>query len=339
MRGTPDTHAPSEAEDVSSLKSLLRCLRCGGALEHAGERFVCPGCGAEYPLVAGTVRMVDDGLGATEEARVKARTGESFAYEWEHFGELREEWRKNFRDYLQPHEPSSLRGRLLLDVGAGSGRHSRQAHENGARVVAADIGASIDTARRNLPPDVLTVQADAEHLPFEPETFDIVMSIGVLHHLPDTKRAFHSLVPLARPGGIVHVYLYWVPPRPAHRRMLRLVDAVRRVTTRMPHRLLHPLCYPIAAALYVTFVLPYKAMRGHPRLERVAATFPLKTYADYPFAVCVNDQFDRFSAPLERRFTEEEVRLLFEDAGLEDVSVLPNHGWVGSGRRPAGGWE
>jgi SAM-dependent methyltransferase len=281
--------------------------------------------------------MIDDGFGATEEDRLKQRTGESFAYEWEHFGALREEWEKNFRDYLQPHEPRSLDGRLLLDVGAGSGRHSRQAHENGARVVAADVGASIDIARRNLPADVLTVQADAERLPFAPGSFDIVISIGVLHHLPDTERAFRRLVPLAKPGGIVHVYLYWVPPRPAHRRILRLVDAARQITTRMPHRLLHPLCYPLAAALFATCVLPYRAMRGHPRLERFADALPLKTYADYPFTVCVNDQFDRFSAPLERRFTEHEVRRLFEDAGLEEVTVLPNHGWVASGRRPAAG--
>jgi SAM-dependent methyltransferase len=297
--------------------------------------FTCEDCGTTFPLTDGTVRMLADGFGASGEDRLKTRTGESFGYEWEHFGELREEWQKNFRDYLQPHDPAALRGQLLLDVGTGSGRHSRQAHEAGAAVVAVDVGRSIDTARRNLPPDVLTVQADAERLPFRPGTFDVVMSIGVLHHLPDTERAFRRLVPLAREGGIVHVYLYWVPPRRGHQRALRVVDLARRVTTRLPHRVLHPLCYPIAAGLFASCVIPYRVARRRPRLARLAAAFPLKAYADYPFAVCVNDQFDRFSAPVERRFTKDEVRRLFVSAGLEDVTVLPNNGWVASGRRPA----
>ncbi|MHB1808616.1 MAG: class I SAM-dependent methyltransferase [Solirubrobacteraceae bacterium] len=61
-----------------------------------------------------------------------------------------------------PHSPESFEGRLLLDVGTGSGRHAFHAAELGARVVAVDIGRSIDVARGNLPPEVLTVQADAE---------------------------------------------------------------------------------------------------------------------------------------------------------------------------------
>ena len=61
---------------------------------------------------------------------------------------------------------------------------------------------------------------------------------------------------------------------------------------------------------------------------------PLKTYADYPFGVLVNDQFDRFSAPLERRYDADEVAELLDRAGLEQAVVLPNHGWIGDGRRP-----
>ena len=109
----------------------------------------------------------------------------------------------------------------------------------------------------------------------------------------------------------------------------------RRLTVRMPHRVLHALCYPLAALLYVLAVLPYRAMRRRPRTARLASGLPLKTYADYPFAVCVNDQFDRLSAPLERRYERDEVRALMEGEGLEDVVVLPNHGWVADGRVPA----
>jgi 2-polyprenyl-3-methyl-5-hydroxy-6-metoxy-1,4-benzoquinol methylase len=267
-------------------------------------------------------------------AELRRRTAESFAYEWDHFGRTRPEWQRNFRDYLRPHKVESLAGRLVLDVGAGSGRHSYEAHGLGARVVAVDIGDAIHVARRNLPAAVVTVQADAEDLPFHDAAFDLVMAIGVLHHLPDPRRALKSLARLVRPGGHIHIYVYWVPSHRWHRSLLRLVTEARRVTTRMPHPLLRALSYPIAVALFGVFVLPYRAARRVRGLERLATGFPLKAYADYPFGVCVNDQFDRFSAPLEWRFTADAVEEALRDAGFAEITVLANNGWIGSGRRP-----
>jgi SAM-dependent methyltransferase len=265
---------------------------------------------------------------------LRRRTGESFAYEWEHFGDLRPEWDRNFRAYLRPHEPTTLRGKLVLDVGAGSGRHSFEAHRHGASVVAVDVGDAIHVARRNLPTGVVTVQADAEELPFQDAAFDLVMAIGVLHHLPDPRRALSSLARLVRPGGYIHIYVYWIPASAWHRSLLRLVTAVRRVTPRMPRPLLRGVSYPIAAALFALFVLPYRFTRRVPRFERVASSLPLKAYADYPFGVCVNDQFDRFSAPIEWRFTADEVEHMLDEAGFVDILVLENHGWIGSARSP-----
>jgi SAM-dependent methyltransferase len=338
------TEANTVAGTLSPLVGLLRCLECGSALEirelvpgshpqlGPDGALGCTGCPKTYPVVAGTVRMVGDATSA--EAAVKQQTADSFAYEWEQFGTHREEWRKNFLDYVQPHTADFFEGRLVLDVGAGSGRHSRQAADLGADVVAADLGDSIDVARGNLPADALTVQADAEELPLAPESFDLVMSIGVLHHLPDPERGFRSIVRHVKPGGWVQIYVYWKGREAWHRWLLTAITQIRKLTTRMPHRLLHALCYPLAAVLFALFVIPNRVMRRVPFLRSLAARLPLQTYADYPFGVCVNDQFDRFAAPIENRYTAEEVRRWLTDAGLDDVRVLPNHGWVASGRRP-----
>jgi SAM-dependent methyltransferase len=276
--------------------------------------------------------------GATDEHHdVKLRTARSFAYEWEQFGSEADWWAKNFREYLGPIAESSLNGLTVLDVGAGSGRHSFHANRAGAGVVAVDIGDSIDTARGNLPDEVLTVQADAELLPFAPESFDVVMSIGVLHHLPDTESALRGLVRYVKPGGWLHVYLYWVPPLAFHRHLLRVVNVARRLSVRMPHRFLHVLCYPLALLLEALFVAPYRALRHRPRGRVIARLLPLKAYADYPFSVLVNDQFDRFSAPIERRFEFDEVIEMMRGAGLTDVTVFANNGWVARGRRARSG--
>lgn len=336
---------------LGPLAQRLRCPSCGGRLRVASPNrlasetimevngeIACTDCSRRFPLAGGTPRLLPDqlreGRAGGVDAVVKRRTADSFAYEWKRFGVMAPEWERNFADYLRPHDLGWLRGKAVLDVGTGSGRHSLQAARAGASVVAVDIGESIDVARANLPPEVLTVQADAESLPFEPGSFDLVMSIGVLHHLPDPERALREVARFARPGGHVHVYLYWQPERRSHQVVLRGVSAIRRLTTRLPHRLLHALCYPLSAVLLVTLVFPYRLLRKHAATRRLADVLPLKTYADYPFRVLVNDQFDRFSAPLERRYTRNEVAEMMRHAGLGEVTVVPNAGWVADGVAP-----
>ena len=58
-------------------------------------------------------------------------------------------------------------------------------------------------------------------------------------------------------------------------------------------------------------------------------------YTKYPFQVLFNGQFDRLSAPLEKRYDAGEVRILLESAGLTDVRVFERYGWIGEGVRPA----
>ena len=367
-KGAQAASREPDLSGVSPLISMLRCLSCRAPVrlievsDRPGYpelgpdgRLACESCDQEYPLIAGTARMVGPGMQARlaadyplagiplppadEPSRpddvdhgVKARTADSFAYEWRHFGQWRDAWRSNFLAYMRPHAEGFFADRLVLDVGAGSGRHSVEAARLGAKVVAVDLGRSIDVARRNLPPTALTVQADAEALPFEPASFDYVMSIGVLHHLPDPERALRAIVPLARPDGRVHIYLYWVPERAWHRAVLRLVTGLRHATVRLPHAVLHALCYPLAAALLVGVVIPYRELRVRPRGRRLADALPLKAYADYPFGVLVNDQFDRFATPLERRFTRAEVAAMMGRAGLDDVEIHANSGWVADGR-------
>lgn len=50
--------------------------------------------------------------------------------------------------------------------------------------------------------------ADAENLPFDDDSFDIVYSYGVLHHSPDTSKAFNEVYRVLRPGGIARVMIY-----------------------------------------------------------------------------------------------------------------------------------
>lgn len=89
------------------------------------------------------------------------------------------------------------------------GRHTyflaRSAHE----VVAVDLGDAIRVTADNIAgcQNVRLLQADIDYLPFRPDSFDFICSIGVLHHLVDPQFGFNTLLRCLRPGGTIHIYL------------------------------------------------------------------------------------------------------------------------------------
>jgi ubiquinone/menaquinone biosynthesis C-methylase UbiE len=105
-------------------------------------------------------------------------------------------------------------GDRVLDVAAGTGNAAIPAAGRGARVVAGDLTPELLEAGRRRPEaeglDIEWVTADAERLPFEDETFDVVMSsIGVMF-APHHQAAADELVRVCRPGGTIGL-LSWTP--------------------------------------------------------------------------------------------------------------------------------
>ena len=102
---------------------------------------------------------------------------------------------------------------------------------------------------------------------------------------------------------------------------------MRKLTIKMPHNLLYLLCYPIALLTYLLLIFPYKIFRFLNIKKVSESNWPLKLYAGYPFYVILNDTFDRFSAPIENRYSKEEALNLCQKAGLKDIKILGDGGW------------
>jgi 2-polyprenyl-3-methyl-5-hydroxy-6-metoxy-1,4-benzoquinol methylase len=330
-------------EDVEKLLETLRCPACRSMLSHSGNVFVCSCCNLSYPIVDNIPRLLlpvmrdalrgEGAVTALEET--EAETARTFGYEWHSFPEMYEEWERQFLDYMQPHAADFFPGKKILDAGCGNGRFAYYAAKYGAEVWAIDLGPAVEVARRNTEArNVHVVQADLHHPPFELESFDFIFSIGVLHHLPSPEAAFQNLLRFLKPGGVVQIYLYWkAEQQPIKAAMLSGISAARRVTTRLPHGVVHALAYPTAAVAFVVFVWPYRILRRMPVFNRMAEDIPLKQYANLPFRVCVNDQLDRFSAPIENRYTRADVQNWLARASLEAASVGENFGWIATGRK------
>jgi SAM-dependent methyltransferase len=288
----------------------------------------CSRCGLQVPVRGGIPRFVD----AAEDETAR-RTQASFGYEWTHFHDWKQSGETNFNDYFQGLDLSSLRGALVLDAGCGMGRHARQIAPHAGHVVAVDFSRAIDQAARNVAelPNVSCVQADLLALPLADGAFDFVYSLGVLHHLAETERALRGLVAKLRPGGRLRIYLYW-NKHGWKGRVLAVVTAARRVTTRMPFPALRALCRVLSVGLFGAVVLPYRALSAVG--VRGLDDWPLFVYSKYPFNVLYNDQFDRFSAPIEKRYDPDDARRLLEAAGLRQVTVRACFGWIADGIKP-----
>jgi SAM-dependent methyltransferase len=105
-------------------------------------------------------------------------------------------------------------GRRVLDVAAGTGNASIPAARAGAEVIASDLTPELFDAGRARAEaagvELEWTQADAEELPFEDSSFDVVISaIGVMF-APHHQAAADELVRVCRPGGKIGL-LSWTP--------------------------------------------------------------------------------------------------------------------------------
>lgn len=263
-----------------------------------------------------------------------------FDREWSAFGDAGTvEQSEIFKMYFDIVPSAALRvGSTVLDAGCGAGRWSIQVAARGSRVVALDAGRSVEIAYRNGRPwNIESVQGDVTALPFASASFDLVYSLGVLHHIDATETAAAELVRTLRPGGLCLLYLYYALDGRgrAFRGLFRFVDLVRQVLSRSPHAVLRPITDVLAALVYLPLARTSWLLR-HLGLHRVAAGLPLNAYADRSFRVMRNDSLDRFGTRVEKRFTRTDMLRLMERAGLEAIRVADSAPfWHAIGRRPS----
>ena len=213
-----------------------------------------------------------------------------------------------------------------LDIGCGTGRWTKylsnrigfiEAIDPSNAVLAADfLLGGIDNVR--------ITKAAVETIPFDDETFDFAMSIGVLHHIPDTQQAMKDCVKKIKKGGHFYCYLYYNLDNKGFifKTLFRISDLFRKVVSRMPAGLKRFSCDVMAVFFYMPFVLTARFFNWL-GFKSLAKKIPLSDYTNKSFFIIRNDTLDRFGTKLEQRFSKAQVEELMCNSGLENIVISP----------------
>lgn len=199
-------------------------------------------------------------------------------------------------------------GKLVLDAGCGHGRYTECFQEFGAEVIGMDLGEGVDIAYEDSGHRPLEhfIQADILSAPFRKEIFDLVFSMGVLHHTPDAHAAFDKLAGLVAKRGMIRI---WVFPKEGILWELSQ-KTIRSITTRLPPALLYPLCFLPVPLLKLKF----------------SSAYSCTNLSNCSWKECAQVVWDWYSPKYQSHHTREEVKGWFEAASFSDLEFLPTTG-------------
>lgn len=253
----------------------------------------------------------------------------SFGEEWKKFNKFTdEEINKSGQKYFDIITNEMVNKNTYgIDIGCGTGRWTKYLSSKIGFMEAIDPSEAIFVADKVIgdSENVRLSMASTDNIPFEDETFDFAMSIGVLHHIPNTQKAMNDCVKKVKIGGYFYTYLYYNLDNKGFvfKAILAVVTLIRKLVSNLPLSIKKIVCDIIAVFVYLPMVLIGRFLKLI-KLTNLAAKLPLSRYTESTFYVIRNDALDRFGTKLEHRFSKQEIESMMKQAGLEEIIISNN---------------
>ena len=222
-----------------------------------------------------------------------------------------------------------LKGCVVADIGSGTGRIVNMLLDAGAgRVIAVEPSAAMEVMKENTAARadrIEYLEVPGDQLPPGLD-LDLVVSMGVLHHIPDPAPVMRAAFDALRAGGRCLIWIYGYEGNETY---LRLALPLRKVTVLLPHRMLLGLAYVLEVALtaYIGLcrILPLP-MRSYMRGVLAQFTRPVRRLTVY----------DQLNPAYAKYYTRAEAEALMLQGGFSDVRFYRRHGysWTVLGVKP-----
>ncbi|HSN61515.1 MAG TPA: class I SAM-dependent methyltransferase [Ferruginibacter sp.] len=265
---------------------------------------------------------------STDGKNIDAEVVKTFGDEWLKFKDYSDEEIRSvavmYFDILN--EKIINKNTYAMDIGCGTGRWTKFLSDKVGFIEAVDPSDAVFAADELLKSvdNVRITKASVETIPFNDETFDFAMSIGVLHHIPNTQDAMIDCVKKVKKGGYFYCYLYYNLENRgiAFDILFWLSNILRKVVSRLSPGIKKTVCDILAVILYMPFVYLSRLL-SFLGFKKLGKKIPLSDYADKSFFIIRNDSLDRFGTTLEQRFSKHQVIELMEKSGLKNIVVSP----------------
>ena len=151
------------------------------------------------------------------------------------------------------------------------------------------------------------------------ESVDVVVCLGVLHHLENPEAGLEELWRVLKPGGTLCL---WVYAREGNGWVVYLVDPIRKgITSRLPTKILRPLLLPLTFSLYLILKLIYgpATMKG----KKESGWLPYSSYLGYiskfPFREIEHIVLDHLCPPIAYYLSKDTLDEWFKKLGAGET--------------------
>lgn len=311
-----------QQDEQHIMEGMLRCRRCRTA----------------YQITAGIPRILNH-LRINQKNK---ETADRFGQQWMAFDFIDvDRYQTQFLDWIAPIPKEFFQHKLVLDAGCGKGRHCLIASGFQVQeVIGIDLAeGSVKAAfgnTRNIP-SIHIIQTDIYALPFSENLFDYIYSIGVLHHTPEPKQAFISLVKKLKPGGTISA---WVYSKEGNGWVIFLVNPLRKyVTSKLPLSILRSIACILTIGLQGVLKCVYAPVNEYHVLRRFSSYLPYNEYfyyiSKFPFHELYCIVFDHLLPEIAFYIEKGEFSSWFHECNLQDICITSrtNNSWRGKGKK------
>ncbi len=225
------------------------------------------------------------------------------------------------RDILGPFYDSKLfTNKVICDIGAGTGRITNLLiQENAKQVIAIEPSISYDVLLKNtlqFKDKILYLNVSGNAIP-ESITCDIILSIGVIHHIPDPLLVLRNAHSVLKEGGLLIIWVYGAEGNELY---LSFTKILRKITIKLPHKILLSLSKLLLYPLKL-----YCLLCNHLNL-------PMRDYMSNHISRLDNDAllitiYDQLNPTYAKYYTKNEAIQLLKDSGFVNIEIYHRHSY------------
>lgn len=221
-----------------------------------------------------------------------------------------------FKDWIFPATLEDFKDKEVLECGCGGGQHTYFIAPLVKKVVAVDLN-TVDIAKRYNKgfENIDFIEADIADIKLEHQ-FDIVLSIGVIHHTDNPEKTVDNLIRHLKPGGKL---IFWVYSKEGNLLMEKIVEPLRKVFFRKLSRktllfVSKIVCAFLYLPVYTIYLLPLTFLPYYRYFEN---------FRKLSFQRNLLNVFDKLNAPQVEFLSYQRVKNWFSKSLFSNIIISP----------------